>query len=283
MVEVDKQIKIINMYKGGNSYQQISDELGISRATVGRVLHKNNVEIRTDHRSYTLNESFFEVIDSEIKAYFLGLLYADGFVGDGNWSNIVLVQKEEDLDILYKFKEAIQFTGEIKNEGKGGFENSSVRYGIRFSSVKMANDLRAHGVFRNKSLTMDELPSMGKWLMRHFIRGYFDGDGSIWFSNNTSNHKMADGGSKTYTYKKYGMSWIGTVDFIYKMEDHMVNEDQLSVKFSYAKSKTDELIYLTTTGKKNLLILRDYLYSGATVYLSRKYIKWNEVTCPYDE
>ena len=66
-----------------------------------------------DRRKYTVDDSFFDVIDTQNKAYILGLLYADGCnYEDNNLIKIDLVQ--EDQDPLLKVKEAMKFSGDLK-------------------------------------------------------------------------------------------------------------------------------------------------------------------------
>ena len=86
---------------------------------------------------YTVNESYFEKIDTERKAYWLGYLYADGFVGDEHYHNIVFSQKESDRYIVEAFARDINFTGEIRigAPGRGTFKNGTPQAIVNFSSL----------------------------------------------------------------------------------------------------------------------------------------------------
>lgn len=53
------------------------------------------------------------------------------------------------------------------------------KYTFKFSNEKIVRDLNKNGVYTCKSLTLEHVPNIRKNLMNHFIRGYFDGDGSI--------------------------------------------------------------------------------------------------------
>ncbi|ALP91774.1 hypothetical protein ATN24_16965 [Clostridium butyricum] len=66
---------------------------------------------------YVLNENYFNEINTEAKAYILGFIYADGFVGNENFNNIVIAVN--DLEILEFIVKEIEFTGEIRKTKKG--------------------------------------------------------------------------------------------------------------------------------------------------------------------
>ena len=60
----------------------ISKNFNCSDSVIDRILKENGIDHskNTPPRTHTVNESFFEVIDNPIKAYWLGVLYADGSV-----------------------------------------------------------------------------------------------------------------------------------------------------------------------------------------------------------
>lgn len=130
---------------------------------------------------------FFHHIDSEEKAYWLGFMYADGYV-TGSVMGVKLHIK--DIDHLQKFREDIQSQHTIGTYVmKSGFANAN---GTPYCSLtikdkQLVQDLNDCGVTYNKSKTLvfpteDVVPSH---LIHHFIRGYFDGDGSVYASSAT--------------------------------------------------------------------------------------------------
>ena len=63
------------------SIKEISNKLNVDNMSVKRALQKNNIQLRTlseSLRKYSLDETYFDNIDSPNKAYILGFLYADG-------------------------------------------------------------------------------------------------------------------------------------------------------------------------------------------------------------
>lgn len=94
---------LIEKYNGGVSAEKIAEELDIDPTNSIRIMRKNGVKIRSlseCHRTYKVVEDYFDNIDSEAKAYFLGLLYADGNLSSEEGRNcikITLQKKDDDI------------------------------------------------------------------------------------------------------------------------------------------------------------------------------------------
>lgn len=250
------------------SMDNIAINLNISDRAVRRVLKEEGINTRLKNR-YILDENYFDCIDTESKAYILGFIYADGFVGDEKFNNIVIAVN--DLEILEFIAKEFKFTGNIRKTKKGGFENSKCGYSLNFSSKIMASRLREIGLYPNKSLTIDTLPQIDKKLVRHFIRGYFDGDGSIVLSHNTSYYKAIDGVIK-YIYPTYCFMILGTKGFL----EEIIKE----AEFNYAKihnTKSEKIKCIKINAKKEFNNIFKFLYDNSTIKLQRKYNKWNEI------
>ena len=83
--EVEKQIDFIKdkYYNDKLSMQKIGELIGCSANTIHRVMKENGLKARTDREQalkYYCNENYFDVINTEEKAYWLGFMYADGFI-----------------------------------------------------------------------------------------------------------------------------------------------------------------------------------------------------------
>jgi intein-encoded DNA endonuclease-like protein len=247
---------------------ELADLLKVSERSIGRVLKEAGINNKRKNR-YNLNENYFSSIDNQNKAYILGLLYADGFVGDSHFNNIVLSMKDKELVELVGKK--IEFTGEVRKCKKGGFENSTEGYVLNFSSEKMANNLREWGMFPNKSLVLNELPKIKEELYRHFIRGYFDGDGSIVLSQHSSYHKVG-GQIKKYVYPSYYFMLLGTKEFLLMIVDKMNLQ-----YFRIDDTKTDAIKSLRVNAKCVFNSIFSYMYDDAEMYLQRKYDKWLQI------
>lgn len=272
----EEKSKIVEYYYNNKNVKMddISKNINISRRAVSRVLREMGINTRLKNR-YLLNHNYFDEIDTEAKAYILGFIYADGFVGNEHYNNIVI--SINDYDIVKCIAKEIEFTGTIRKTKKGGFKNSRSGYSLNFSSKIMADTLRKIGLYPNKSLTISELPNIQKRLMRHFIRGYFDGDGSILLSHNSSYYRNGNV-VKKYIYPTYNFNILGTENFL----KSIVKE----ANFNYAKirdTKTKEIKSLNICAKKEFDNIFNYLYSNSTIKLERKYNKWKEIKSAFSE
>ncbi|GIM28208.1 hypothetical protein CPJCM30710_08740 [Clostridium polyendosporum] len=135
----------------------------------------------------------------------------------------------------------------------------------------MCSDLRKLGVVPNKLFLISKVPQIPDYLIRHFIRGYFDGDGSIFSSHNTSYFKR-NGIVKKYQYKIYAFSMLGTTEFLKDVIDFLPANH-----YSIRDTKTNEIKELRISAKCEFNLLFDYLYNDSTICLERKYNKWLEI------
>ena len=126
-------------------------------------------------RKKKFNERYFENIDNEHKAYFLGFIYADGCLIEDNTNyryKLNLKIHKKDKHILEDFIKSVDGEMDIwENKKRNTCE-------ISLSGKKIVNDLKNKGVLSNKTFTI-KYPNIDEKLERHFLRGYFDGDGCI--------------------------------------------------------------------------------------------------------
>lgn len=148
----------INLYVNEKmSIGNIAKEMDVSPKAVSIELKRNDVHIRTDREQslkYTVNEKFFEIIDTEKKAYWLGFMYADGYITaerKHSGRKIGMSLSIKDIERLEAFKKDIEYTGDIKiYTVKQGYK-LGVKYGrLIISSEKLASDLEDKGCFEQK-------------------------------------------------------------------------------------------------------------------------------------
>lgn len=259
----DDKNKIIELFYQGMHYGEICKIIDCSERAVRYAIKNRGIEARRKNR-YTLNENFFNKIDSEEKAYFLGLLFADGFVGDAKHNNISLSASSINKDILEKFTTSIEFTGNIRRvKNKAGYHTENDIFTINFSSKTMCDDLRKYGM---TGLKIDRLNTMintkiPKNFVRHFYRGYIDGDGCIGIRDSSRNIN-----GKTYSYQQ---PYIVLISTQYFLNNFIANVGITSGCFK--KSKTDYMQYVYILKKKDVKTALDFLYKDAHVYLDRKF------------
>lgn len=131
---------------------------------------------------YSKAVDLFNVIDTEEKAYWLGFIYADGGIYIGNTTKLYFGVKQSDKDILIKFCKFIGISEDsVKTVNRTVSGKLHASETLEVCSLPLCQSLVGKGVLPRKSLTLSP-PSEGLFrddLVRHFIRGYFDGDGGI--------------------------------------------------------------------------------------------------------
>lgn len=132
---------------------------------------------KRERRKYQVNENYFESIDSDEKAYWLGFLSADGYIYEKRGYVVLELQKDDYLHIE-KFKKAISATYPIK-EIVHKLDKDYIHYRITITSKKMIDDLAKYNVVQNKSLTFSPPENIDKKYMNYWIAGYMDGDGCV--------------------------------------------------------------------------------------------------------
>lgn len=155
---------------------KIGKELKAGVATVRKFLHEENLirPVGSSSRKYFANFSYFESIDTEQKAYWLGVLYADGCVSKKNNS---LRFSSIDKEWIEAYKKDLECDGPINIEHHSKF-NKRI-YKITIYSDKLVDSLISYGCVERKSLVL-KFPKLPESLVPHFIRGYFDGDGCVY-------------------------------------------------------------------------------------------------------
>lgn len=284
---IQEQInEIVNLYNQKISCIDIANKTGIYVRLVSKTLKNNNVKVISGgyhSRKHKVAEDFFDQINTEEKAYFLGFLYADGNTGK-NGKGFTIALQEKDKSILEKFsfmiynkmhlqyrKLRIPTENDIKNYGFVEGKKRQGQYVLGVSSVRLNKQLRLLGCVPAKSLilefpTKEQVPDH---LIHHFIRGYFDGDGCLHISDNGRN--KIDG----------SVSIISTMNFCRKMQEKVNNFINIVSLCSHKnqlleKGNTITSIY-TVRGNRNCLTFLNWIYKDAIIYLQRKYDKYIEV------
>ncbi|MGL4451344.1 MAG: LAGLIDADG family homing endonuclease [Sarcina sp.] len=255
--------KIIEAYKKGLSLKDVAKNFGYrSPNTIKNILIKYNIERRsTAGYKESFNEDFFETIDSEEKAYFLGFFMADGNVCEREKSQpcIRMELNIKDKYILEKFEKLLGLKNKVKDTRKNCVS-------IRVHSKKMFEDLGRYGVIPNKTKkeSFKAIKELDAEMIRHFIRGFFDGDG--WITNTTSHGK-----------RKGVRKCIGFVSNKAMLEDMKL---YLNLVLGTRLNKVTDRIgcsMLLYSSKKDVEVLKKYMYQNSNIYLERKYLKCYEI------
>lgn len=247
----DEEKDVCNKYSFGMSIIKISEIYGIDRFTVKLALLKNGIDVkRRTYRSVNSGfiENYFDKIDNEYKAYYLGLLITDGSVDD---KRIRLSLKAEDKYILDKLSEEIGVKHLYYDDRKSGL------YSLEAHSKHMVESLNKYGVIQNKTYLLKEIPFelIDDKYLNHFLRGIFDGDGCISISRKEYRIYISE-----YNYS--------LVEQIRDIIDSKIN------KTVHNRIVKTNCWVCTWHKKQDIRSVLDFLYKDATIYLTRKYDRY---------
>lgn len=234
-------------------------------------------------RKYNIDDNYFEKIDTELKAYILGLMYADGCVYSNDkqtkWAKLDL--KSDDKYLLEKIAKEMKNECPIRThtyDRKEFFPNQDRVYEfvhsmsrLQMRSDKIVDDLIKLGcpprkTFEIKFPSNDILPEK---LLNHFIRGYFDGDGSISYSERKSTSKTRN------KSLHFSITFTGTYDFVSSIKIYL-NKNVVNfigdIRNRWNNGKNNYT--LSVDGNNIIEKILDWIYNDSTIFLNRKYEKY---------
>jgi intein-encoded DNA endonuclease-like protein len=224
--------------------------------TIIRILQRNNILIRdVSHcgRKYEINENIFDQINTKEKAYWIGFLYADGSVVKNKTSKkLRLALAAKDISHLEVFSKFIYNVNRVKKYTAYVDDKPYPAAYVDVFSKYFTNKLCELGCVQNKTHCLEFPKWITKDLLHHFIRGYFDGDGSISISNN-----------------KACVSFTSNLQFLQSLQKIFDKKYIHSSLFSVSENKNTSTI--STGGNKQVERLMTWLYQDATIFLTRKH------------
>lgn len=208
---------------------------------------------------YKCNESYFNSINTSNKAYLLGFIWADGSVSLR--AGLSFSIKKNDISILEFIKKELESDAPIKHFTIKG--NDYVRFAI--NRISLSKDLISLGLGSNKSKNNAPIPAIKKDLLSHFLRGLFDGDGSIWLGSG------------------YKASFTGGYDFLVWLKSLLLEFDICTnekIRLRYEGNYNSCMIDISH--RKNIEQLKRILYADANFYLDRKHKLFSDAEQIYD-
>ena len=254
-----EQIK--SLYESGMGVSDIAKTLNMCVPTVWK-----KVDRLRNGKSFIFgleNEDHFQNINTEEKAYWLGFIYADGCIySDLTHCTTSIRLNEKDGDHLQKFASIFNKTVTYFTHTYGGYlaEINCVRLDI--CNKKLYQDLMDNGIEERKTYAemttiLDHVPDL---LKNHFIRGVFDGDGSITSSSNSGQAQF---------------SIVGNKDILEKIQKILI--DSLTLNKTVLIRQNDYCWILAYGGRHNIKKIYDYLYKDVVIWLERKKDKFEEL------
>jgi len=242
--------EICKLYKQGNSINKIAQLSGIYKKKIRDILTENNIKIRKINYTYNYDENFFQLIDSEEKAYFLGFITADGSLHNKR-TYLSIEINNQDISILKSFQKSIQSNHKIYHRTRTHKSGSQSKMSNLVINGKIHSDLIKLGIKPNKTKTIkwnDVTKNIPKKLLHHFVRGYFDGDG--WFVST-----------------RYAYGFIsGSEDFISGLANYLEKQKCLSNGYRSIKSG----YHIQVNGRLKYLNFHKLIYEDATIFCERK-------------
>ena len=230
----------------------------------------NHFKLEVHHTSKRrTRHTIFSDIQTELQAYILGFFAADGSV-DEKRKTFRLKLQQDDSEIVYLVKDTIcpdarifsvdpyEITGRNNKKYIG-----KPQFGVDINSTFIVNDLVNLGYGFKKTYSELHLPNIDKSLIRHFIRGYFDGDGSF-----SGNIRIDKGKSPRKAVKfcicSKGKTILEEIQKFFSLYD-------ITTAIYY--SKRDDLYLLNTSSQKSVKLIFKLLYDDSNYYLQRKFNK----------
>ena len=260
--------EIVSMYQSGQSAYKIASALNLTPGVVYAVLEKYKIPRRSNKensRIYTYDMDFLSSIDSEEKAYWLGFLYADGYVTSTNVPAVGLSLAIKDRGHVEKFRRALNASQPIREYTTTGGYTPGCRYcRLLLIGQQFYDNAVRQGILEHKTHVLAP-PSIPEEFNRHFIRGYFDGDGSLTSYVNAYN-------TVTYTLK-----FTGTKALLNWINDQVEQNCGFRTKNLYKRRPTDVVVSLEFGSTKRTLAVAHWLYQNSHVYLDRKYQRYQDM------
>jgi hypothetical protein len=260
----DSKIPIIKeLYKQGVSAKQLGYKYKIDKRRILKWVKEEGL-LRSSNDSKRViffDQHKFDIIDTREKAYWLGFFYADAYNSERT-NTFVISLSDKDYNHLAKLANFVQLPiSKIKRTVVKGHKICT----LKLYSKHLCNVMKLHGCSSAKSFTITYPTNfIDKKLHNHFIRGLFDGDGSI---------------SKNIKNGAWKLNLASTKQCNDSIAKIIYKETGIKIKSSYI-SKTNNNTYLLEQGGNNKVkAIMDWIYSGSNVNcrLDRKFEKHKEL------
>lgn len=173
-IEIEK--KVCQDYQTGNySSRELGIKYSLSKTCILKILERYNIpKINRRLVNNNLDIHYFDNIDTEEKAYFLGFIFADGSISNDEF---FLDINEKDIEILLRIREEIHSNCKITTRKKG----NSMMSRIAIKNKVFCSSLSQYGIIENKTKMTSHLPveKIPTIFYKDFLRGLIDGDGWV--------------------------------------------------------------------------------------------------------
>lgn len=235
----------------------LAQKYQISLPSLGKILKDLPKWNKSQIFSPNLIENWFNCIDEEAKAYYLGLFITDGniYVSTRNQINCNITLQEQDKYLLDNWLRLIQSNRIPATDGRGCYQ------AVVHSNI-MAMDLKKYGVVPNKTLITKLPNNIPKHLMPHLIRGIIDGDGSIqakWY--------VPKDGRKRF---RHIITLCGTHQLVQQVGEFLNKELNITTPLNIYDYKNSTLSEISYRNYEDIKKVGEYIYGSSSIYMKRK-------------
>lgn len=250
-----------NYIENNWSLKQLHDFYQCDADKLSTKWKQNGWKVNDRRRRTAPDHNFFSVIDSEIKAYILGLFASDGHIEKRSYGSYTLK-----WDIQRRDQELLHLINEyVGNNTYNVFHLKDREIsGISITSKQIGEDLSKLGYDNRKTHTCRSLPRIQDDMMKHFLRGYFDGDGCICVN------KAKQG------YNRFFSISSGHPEVLNEILPYLPIDNKSYIKTSdkLFGSKIVDCSVLSIHNRHDIENIFHYLYDNSNFFLKRKYEKF---------
>lgn len=260
----NSKIPIIKeLYKQGVSAKQLGYKYKIDKRRVFKWAKEEGLlrSCNDSKRITSFEQHKFDIIDTKEKAYWLGFFYADAYNSEKT-NTFVISLSDNDYDHLAKLANFVQLSiSKIKRTVVKGNKICT----LKLYSKHLCNIMKSHGCPSSKSFILTYPNFIDNKLHNHFIRGLFDGDGSV---------------STNYKNKAWKANLVSTKQCNDSIADIIYKETGIKIKSSYISKTNNNTYLLEQGGNKKVKEVLDWIYFDSNVKcrLNRKFEKYKELS-----
>jgi intein-encoded DNA endonuclease-like protein len=283
------------LYLGkGQSLEDIARQFHCTRPMIQMIMEKHGIARRKRSQARVLaikhgkferfkyddiDESFFRRWTPEM-AWVLGLYFTDGYIMERG-SGLRVILASIDIELLEKVRFHLKSNRPIVKRVQG-YDKTKYLYMFEFFREQMRDDLIGHGLHQKKSLTM-QFPEVPDAFKRHFIRGCWDGDGSVFFSGSKLRASYVSG-SKTFIETLVAELYKAGIHRRILREGSETLQSLRALRAKYPAHQYPIRIHIESRSKSpsysikidsrdSLMRIYNYFYAGVdeSMYLGRKH------------
>lgn len=246
--------------KGQNTYE-LAKVFNVCHETIRKVLRKRGVLLRSRTeagRKYRIDKTYFREINTEEKAYSFGYFIAEG--------NIIVRRKQSktlQITVSTEEKEHLQKLVNLFSDYRVHIRKSGARRAARvfIISNEFVEALFENGFYPHTNpVTLPRIQN--RQLYRHLIRGYWDGDGTL--------YRRKDG---TWT-----IAFVGNFSLLNWVREFLAENCGTKPTKALVKIPNTKNTYaLRYDGNKQAFRVAQWLYSDAHVFFERRWKRYLEM------